>query len=65
MQRREDGRRRLRHNTKIADAEPGDEVVGEYTRARLIRMDSAFVAAMKHAISRGLEQRPGQIGRQG
>ena len=58
MQRREDGRRRLRHETPVGDAVPGDEQVGEYSRKRLMRMDAAFVAAMTRAIARGLERRP-------
>jgi hypothetical protein len=52
-----DGRCRLRHETRIGDALPGDEQVGEYSRKRLMRMDAAFVAAMTRAIERGLERR--------
>jgi len=36
---------------------PGDEVVGEYSRDRLLRMDEKFCAAMERAIARGLERR--------
>jgi hypothetical protein len=39
---RDDGRRRLRHNTKIGDAEPGDERNGDYSRERLLRMDARY-----------------------
>jgi len=37
--------------------QPGDEVVGEYTRKKLMRMDSRFVAAMERAFRRGHESR--------
>ena len=32
---------------------PGDEIVGEYTRERLIKMDARFCAAMERASSGG------------
>jgi len=56
--RRDDGRRRLRHNTRIGDAEPGDERNGDYSRERLLRMDARFCAAMARALARGLERWP-------
>jgi hypothetical protein len=37
---------------------PGDEVVGDYSRERLIKMDAKFCAAMERAIAHGLERRP-------
>jgi hypothetical protein len=45
-------------NGKSTPPQPGDEMVGEYTRERLIRMDEKFCARMERAIARGLEQRP-------
>jgi hypothetical protein len=40
-----------------APSEPGDEQNGGWSRVQLIRMDSAFVAALERAFHRGLEQR--------
>jgi len=37
--------------------EPGDEVVGEYTRERLIKMDERFRARLLHAFEDGSEHR--------
>jgi hypothetical protein len=44
--------------SKRTPFQPGDEVVGEYSRERLIAMDARFRAAMERAIARGLERRP-------
>jgi len=56
-----DGRfgRRPPANSKLQrePCAPGDEVVGEYSRDRLLRMDEKFCAAMERAIARGLERR--------
>jgi hypothetical protein len=41
-----------------APYQPGDEVVGEYTRERLIKMDAKFCERMQRAIERGLERPP-------
>jgi len=38
--------------------QPGDEVVGEYSRERLLRMDERFRERMQRAIERGLERPP-------
>ena len=39
-----------------APCEPGDEVVGEWSRDRLVRMDARFVDAVERAIARGKER---------
>ena len=39
----------------IAPCEPGDEIVGEWSRDRLVRMDARFVDAVERAIARGEE----------
>ena len=44
--------------SKAAPIQPGDEVVGEYTRERLIRMNEKFCARMEDAIALGLERPP-------
>jgi hypothetical protein len=38
--------------------QPGDEVVGDYSRERLIKMDAKFCERMQRAIERGLERPP-------
>jgi hypothetical protein len=58
MQRDDDRRRRLRHNTTIGDSEPDDRQYGDWSRERLIRMDQMFCAAMTRALARGLERWP-------
>jgi len=45
-------------NGKHTPPQPGDEMVGEYTRERLIRMDEKFCERMERAIARGLERPP-------
>jgi hypothetical protein len=40
------------------EAEPGDEIVGAFTRTQLLKMDADFCAAVERAISLGLERRP-------
>jgi len=56
------GKRRVRRPKpycgKDTPPQPGDEVVGEYTRERLICMDEEFCERMLLAIERGLEQPP-------
>src|SRR5262245_7561475 len=39
-----------------AEAEPGDERNGEWTRDQLVKMDQRFCAAVQRAIERGLER---------
>jgi hypothetical protein len=43
---------------KDCPVQPGDEVVGEYSRERLLRMDERFRERMQRAIERGLERPP-------
>ena len=43
-----------------AEPEPGDELVGNWSRAQLMKMDACFCAALERAIARGLERRPEQ-----
>jgi hypothetical protein len=40
--------------------EPDDAQQGAFSRKQLLKMDSAFVDAMKRAIARGLELQPGE-----
>jgi hypothetical protein len=40
---------------KDCPQQPGDEVVGEYSRERLLRMNDRFVERVEHAIRLGLE----------
>jgi hypothetical protein len=42
--------------SKLADAQPGDEAIGDWPRDRLIRMNERFVERMKRAIALGLER---------
>jgi hypothetical protein len=44
-------------NGKGAALQPGDEVVGEYSRERLLRMDARFVARVERAFETGSERR--------
>ena len=39
------------------EPQPGDEQEGGWSRARLLRMDADFVAAMERAFKRGKESR--------
>jgi len=57
MQGDDDRRRRLRHNTKIGDAEPDDRRHGDWTRAQLEKMNARFIAAVERAFHRGRERR--------
>ena len=57
MQGDDDRRRRLRHNTKIGDAEPDDRRHGDWTRAKLEKMNARFIAAVERAFRRGRERR--------
>ena len=57
MQGDDDRRRRLRHNTKIGDAEPDDRRHGDWTRAQLEKMNARFIAAVERAFRRGREHR--------
>jgi hypothetical protein len=43
--------------------EVGDEREGAWTRTALLKMDTAFVAAVERAIKRGLERPPEEQGR--
>jgi len=43
-----------------APSERDDAQEGAFSRKQLLRMDAAFVAAMKGAIARGLELQPGE-----
>jgi hypothetical protein len=48
-------------SSKLASlSEPGDEVVGGWSRADLLKMDGRFVAAMELAIAAGKERLPGE-----
>jgi len=40
-----------------APNEPGDEIVGEYTRTQLLKMDQKFCIALERAFARRLELR--------
>jgi hypothetical protein len=54
------GRRRGRRPycyCKAAEAQPGDEQCGDYSRKRLERMDSRFQARLRRAFKRGKESR--------
>jgi len=44
-------------NGKGAALQPGDEVVGEYSRERLLRMDARFVERVERAFETGSERR--------
>ena len=44
-------------NGKSTPPQPGDEVVGEYSRERLLRMDARFTAAIERAFESGKENR--------
>ena len=50
------GRKSTYLNSKGTPFEPGDEVVGEWSRDRLVRMDARFVDAVERAIARGKER---------
>jgi hypothetical protein len=45
-------------NGKNTPAQPGDEVVGGWTREALLKMDARFCIAMERAFARGDERRP-------
>ena len=45
-------------NGKDTPFQPGDEVVGEYGRERLIRMNDRFVERVERAFKNGTEHRP-------
>ena len=44
-------------NGKRTPFQPGDEVVGEYSRERLIKMNDRFVARVESAFKTGKENR--------
>jgi hypothetical protein len=44
--------------------EPGDEIAGEWTIERLLRMNERFVERLERAFARGLERRPNQADQQ-
>ena len=46
--------------SKRATFQPGDEVVGEYTRERLLKMNDRFVERVERAIANGDERRPAE-----
>jgi hypothetical protein len=52
------GRRSDWRGAARATFEPGDEVVGEWSRDALMRMDARFVHAVERAIARGKEHAP-------
>jgi len=49
------GRRSVYLKGKGTPTQPGDEVVGGWSREALMRMDERFVHAVERAIKRGLE----------
>ena len=53
-------------NVHIEDAqpEPGDEIAGEWTLERLLRMNDRFVERLERAFAHGLERRPNQADQQ-
>jgi hypothetical protein len=44
-------------NSKVALPEPGDEQYGDYSHARLVRMDNRFRAPLLRAFDRGKDNR--------
>jgi hypothetical protein len=42
---------------KAAEAQPGDEQYGDYSRKRLLRMDNRFQVRLRRAFKRGKERR--------
>jgi hypothetical protein len=42
---------------KAAEAQPGDEQYGDYSRKRLLRMDNRFQVRLRRAFKRGKESR--------
>jgi hypothetical protein len=58
MQRRDDGRRGRPSQYRHADAEPGDEIAGGWSRTELLKMNDRFVERVERAIALGLERRP-------
>jgi hypothetical protein len=44
-------------HSKVALPEPGDEQHGDYSHARLVRMDNRFRARLLRAFKRGKESR--------
>ena len=42
----DDRRRRVRHNSKLAETQPDDRLHGDWTRAKLEKMNARFIAAV-------------------
>jgi hypothetical protein len=53
----DDRRRRVRHNSKLAETQPDDRLHGDWTRAKLEKMNARFIAAVERAFRRGRERR--------
>jgi hypothetical protein len=53
----DDRRRRVRHNSKLAETQPDDRLYGDWTRAKLEKMNARFIAAVERAFRRGREHR--------
>ena len=53
----DDRRRRVRHNSKLAETQPDDRLHGDWTRAKLEKMNARFIAAVERAFHRGRERR--------
>ena len=53
----DDRRRRVRHNSKLAETQPDDRLYGDWTRAKLEKMNARFIAAVERAFRRGRERR--------
>jgi len=51
-----------RSKLQTAMGEPGDELVGEWPREQLVRMDMRFCARLERAIARGKEHPKGEQG---
>jgi hypothetical protein len=49
-------------NSKNGPTAPGDEIVGEWRRSQLVRMDSRFCAALERAFKRRKERRESAAG---
>jgi hypothetical protein len=49
---------RVRHRSKIGEAQPGDELNGTWSRERLEAMNAEFVAQVERAIRSGRERAP-------